>query len=155
MYSSHLTSTTHTQTLQWFSSIVPSIISIIPEICQKCKYVGPTPDLPSFENQCNSLFHTHAVLSPLIFPPPTCSPLPLASIQLILRFNSSIIIMSSWKPFTTLHTNASVNRVTMALILLLQLFIVPSLTIKILTLFKDLCYLCDRYRMHIYYQPGT
>lgn len=69
MHSSHLTSITHTQTLQWFSSVVPSIISIIPEICQKCKYVGPTADLPSFENQCNSLFYTHAVLSPLIFFP--------------------------------------------------------------------------------------
>lgn len=38
--------------------------------------------------------------------------------------------------------------------LLQQVFIVPSRMIKTIILFKDLCYLCDGYRMSAYYKPG-
>ena len=42
--STNITSTTYIIS-QWFLSVMLSNISLIPEICQKCKYVGPTQEL--------------------------------------------------------------------------------------------------------------
>lgn len=120
--------------------------------------------LLNFENRWNSLFHSHAVFSPLIFfSSLPCSPLSLPG---LFSFYWDSAQAPSLLPdihpanSTTLQPNTSVNTIIMALIpLLLQLFMVPSLycplTIKTMT-FKDLCFLCDgyRYRLSAYYKPA-
>lgn len=129
-----------------------STISVILEICQKRKCLGPTLDLPGDST-------APQVWEPLQYfiPHPGCS----LSMDFFLHYHAHHCLTSlfssykdsaqasPWLPagslswhspahLTTFHPNASVNIIIMALTtLLLQPFLVSSLTIKIP--FKDLC----------------